>query len=90
MSALPEVTSIYYISPEETNIFNPKGGQNVVSAINIRMNLSFAVANNVVSVEDIIQMNHVDDTLTDTERYNARILCHYIATGDYAPQGLVS
>ena len=35
ISALPEGASIFYISSEETNMFHPKGGQNVASEINI-------------------------------------------------------
>ena len=30
-------------------------------------------------VEDILEMHNVDDTLTDVERYNSRMWCHYIA-----------
>ena len=30
-------------------------------------------------VEDILNMHNVDDVLTESERYNARIQCHYIA-----------
>ena len=50
MSALTEGTSIYYISPEETNLFHLKEEKNVVSAIKIKMNFIY-VANNVVPVE---------------------------------------
>ena len=35
ISVLPEGTIIYYIYPEETNLFFPKKVQNVVSAIKI-------------------------------------------------------
>ena len=73
MSSLTEGTSIYYIHPEETNLFHPKEVQNVVSAINIRMNFCFSVENNVVPVEDILYMHNVDNMLTDAERYTARI-----------------
>ena len=51
----------------------------MVSEIKIRMYLCLSVANNVVFVEDIIEMNNVDDMLTGAVRYNARIWCHYIA-----------
>ena len=79
MSALPEGMSIYYIPPEETNMFHPKEVLNVVNAINIQMGLFFSVSNNVVPVEDILEMHNVDKTLTKSDRYNARISCHYIA-----------
>ena len=51
----------------------------MVSSINIQLNFCFAVANNVVSVEDIVEMHNDDDTLTESARYNARIWYHYIA-----------
>ena len=79
MSALPEGTSKYNISPEETKLFHPEEGQNVVIAIKIRINLCFSVANNVVPVEDILNMHSVENTLAEAARYNARIWCHYIA-----------
>ena len=79
MSALPEGMSIYFISLEETKLFYPKSGQNVVSAIKIQMNMCFDVANNVVHVEDILDMHNVDNTSTETVRYNARIRRNYIA-----------
>ena len=44
----------------------------MVSAIKIQMNF-FSVENNVVPVEDILYMHNVDNTLTDAERYTARI-----------------
>ena len=50
----------------------------MVSAIKIQM-FFFAIANNVLPVEDIINMNNVDDMLTESARYNASIWCHYIA-----------
>ena len=53
--------------------------QNVVSAINIRINFCFYTANNVVTVEYIIDMHNFEDTLTEAERYNARVWYHYIA-----------
>ena len=43
------------------------------------MHLCFIVANNVVPVEDIVEMNNVDNTITEADRYNARIWFHYIA-----------
>ena len=51
----------------------------MVSAIKIRTNLCFSVAKNVVPVEDILDMHNFDNTLTETERYNARIWFRYIA-----------
>ena len=45
----------------------------MVSAIKIQTDMCFSVANNVVPVEDIHEMNNFDDTLTETARYNARI-----------------
>ena len=30
-------------------------------------------------VDNILRMHNVDNTLTEAARYNARILCHYIA-----------
>ena len=36
------------------------------------------MANNVVLVEDILNMYNIDDELTEMERYNERIWCHYI------------
>ena len=53
--------------------------QALVSAINIRMDLYFYVANNVVPVEDILDMHNVDDVITEEESYNAGIWCYYIA-----------
>ena len=49
MSALTEGMSIYYTSPEETNLFHPEDGQYGVSTIKIQM-FFFSVANNVVTV----------------------------------------
>ena len=40
----------------------------MVSAIKIRTNMCFSVANNVVPVEDILEMHDFDDTLTETAR----------------------
>ena len=37
MLALPKGASIYYISPEATKLFHPKGGYNLVSSIKSRM-----------------------------------------------------
>ena len=51
----------------------------MVSAIKIRINLYFSVANSVVPVEDILKMYNVDGALTEVARYNARIQRHYIA-----------
>ena len=79
ISALLEGTSMYYIYPEETNMFLPKEGQNVVSAINILMNFCFSVENNVVHVEDILHKRNVENMLTDAVMYNARIWFHYIS-----------
>ena len=79
ISALLERKSIYHISPEENNLFCPKEVQNIVSAINIRMNFCFDVANNIVHVEYILDMNNIDDTLTEASRYSTRIRWHYIA-----------
>ena len=76
MSSLSEGTSIYYISPEETKLFHPKEVQNVVSSINIWMNLCFFVAKNVVTIEEIIEMKNVKDTLTEAARYDSRIWYH--------------
>ena len=53
--------SIYYISPEETNLFHTKEVQKVVSTLNIRTNLCFSVVNNVLPAEYIIEMHSVDD-----------------------------
>ena len=52
--ALQEGRNIYYISPEQTKIFYPKEGKNVVIAIKIQTNLCFSVKKNVVPVEDIV------------------------------------
>ena len=49
----------------------------MVSAIKIRTNMCFSVANNVVPVEDTLGMHNFDYTLTETARYNARIWFHY-------------
>ena len=49
----------------------------MVSSIEIR--LDFFLWENIVPVEDILDMHHVDDKFTDSERYNARIWGHYIA-----------
>ena len=65
IQALPEGTSIYYISPGETKPFLPNEHQNVVSAIKIRMNINFLVANNVVTVEYILEIHNVDNALTN-------------------------
>ena len=46
----------------------------MVSEIKIQMN--FSVANNVVPVEDILNICNVDDTLTEAARYNESIWCH--------------
>ena len=51
----------------------------MVSVIKIQINFCFYVANNVVPVEYILEMHNVDDTLTKSERYNARIWYHYIS-----------
>ena len=51
----------------------------MVRTIKIRMNLCFAVAKNVVPVEDILEMHNVENTLTESELYNESIHCHYIA-----------
>ena len=59
MSALPEGLSIYYIYPESTKLFHPKEGVNLVSKINIRINLCFTVAKHLVHVEDILDMQNV-------------------------------
>ena len=64
ISALPEGTSIYYISPEETRMFHPKEEQNVVIAIKIRMDPCFSVGKNVVTVEGILDIHNVDNVLT--------------------------
>ena len=66
-------------SPEETKLFHPKEVQNVVISIKIRMNFCFSVVKNVVPGEYIIKMHNVDDTLTESARYNEIIWCHYIA-----------
>ena len=79
MSALPEVKSIHYISPEETKLFRQNKVQNVVSAIKIRINSCFDVANNVVPFEDVMNMHNVYNNLTESARYNVRIQCQYIA-----------
>ena len=50
----------------------------MVSAIKIRINSCFYVANNVVPVEDVMNMHNVDNNLTESERHNVRIWCHYI------------
>ena len=42
------------------------------------MNFCFAVANNVVPVEDILEIHNVEDTLTEEARYNTSIWCHKI------------
>ena len=60
-------------------MFHPKEVQNLVSAIKSRMNFCFAVSNNVVSVEDILDMHNVENTLTESAIYNASIHCHDIA-----------
>ena len=39
----------------------------------------FLCINNVVHVEDILDIHIVDNTLTEAERYNASIRCHYIS-----------
>ena len=78
MSALPEGGSIYYILPEAMKLFHLKEGQNMVSRIQIQM-VFFAVANNVVPVEDILDITNFDNTLTEAAIYNARICCRYIA-----------
>ena len=39
----------------------------------------FSMGKNVVPVEDILDMHHVEDKFTESERYNARISCYYIA-----------
>ena len=36
-----------------------------------------SVSNNAVPVEDIIYMQNIENALTEAERYNARIWCHY-------------
>ena len=41
--------------------------------------MCFSVANNVMSVEDILEMHSVDNMLTEAVSYNARIWCHYIS-----------
>ena len=43
------------------------------------MNFCFSVTKNLVPVEDILEIHNVDNTLTKSARYNARIRCHYIA-----------
>ena len=76
--SLLEGTSIYFIYSEETKLFHPKEVQNVVSKINIRMGF-FSVSNIFFPVEDIPEMHTFEGTLTEAERYNARVWCHYIA-----------
>ena len=39
----------------------------------------FSVANNVVSVENILEIHNVDNALTEVARYNARVWYHYIS-----------
>ena len=39
----------------------------------------FVLANIIVPIEDILDMNNVGDMLTQAARYNARIWFHYIA-----------
>ena len=51
----------------------------MVSAIYIQIILRFSIANNVVPVEDDLEIRNVDYTLTESERYSARIRYHYIA-----------
>ena len=65
----------------KTKLFSQKEIPNVVSAIKIRIDSCFYVANNVVPVQDILDIHIVDDTITEAARYNARIWCHYIAWG---------
>ena len=60
-------------------MFYPKEVPNLVSAIRIRIDLCFSIANNVVPVEDILDMHSIEYTLTKAARYNIRIQCHYIA-----------
>ena len=48
----------------------------MVIAIKIRMVFRFAVTNNVVTVEDILDMHNVDDIIHEAERYDTRIQCH--------------
>ena len=76
-SEIPEYRSIYYISPEATNIFYPKEDQNLVSTIK-RLMIYFSEANNVVTFKDILDTQNVGDTITEAARYNANIRCHYI------------
>ena len=75
-SALSEGASIYYIFPEATNMFYLKKGQNMFITIKIWMDFCFTVANNVALVEDILDMHNVENTLTESEIYKARIHCH--------------
>ena len=51
----------------------------MVIAIKIRMNLCFAVANNVVPDEDILDMHNIDNMITESEMHGARIWFHCIA-----------
>ena len=78
-SELPEGASIYYVSSEAKKLFNPREGQNVISAIQERMTLCFGVANNDVPLDAVLEGHDVDDTMTETAKCNARIRCHYMA-----------
>ena len=44
--------------------------------IKIWMDFCFTVANNVALVEGILDMHNVENTLTESEIYKARIHCH--------------
>ena len=39
----------------------------------------FGEGNNVFTIEDILEMRNVDNTITEAARYNVSIWCHYIA-----------
>ena len=75
MSSLPEGKSIYYISPEK-NLFLPKEVQNLVIVINTQMIFFLYVAKDVVTVKYIIEMQNVENTLTEVARYIERSWCH--------------
>ena len=53
-------------------MFYPKEVPNLVSAIRIRIDLCFSIANNVVPVEDIREMYNIDDMLTEAVMYDKK------------------
>ena len=51
----------------------------MIISINIRMNFCFAVANNVLPVEGILEMHNFDNAVTEAACYNTSIWCHDIS-----------